>query len=171
MADAGVKRKGFRQSGKGQRKFSYLSKWRVMMSERLKWFLWAAWLLAGFFLLALPVFLPSYPGALVTPIGISTAAMFVLSFPASLLSPLLSPIAGLILGVNQNSIAGAYINLNVLFLLGAVQWLVVVPRFLRGKRATQVSETLILPEYVQPIVEAFDSESRTPVERVFDDEK
>ncbi|HTK27847.1 MAG TPA: hypothetical protein VL327_14880, partial [Pyrinomonadaceae bacterium] len=106
-----------------------------------------------------------------TPIGISTAAMFVLSFPASLLSPLLSPIAGLILGVNQNSIAGAYINLNVLFLLGAVQWLVVVPRFLRGKRATQVPETSILPEYVQPIVEAFDSESRTPVERVFDDEK
>ena len=142
------------------------------MSDRFKWLLWGGWLLAGFFLLALPVFLPSFPGALITPIGISTAAMFVLSFPASVLAFLLSPIIELVVGVNANSIAGMYLDLNIIFLLGAVQWFWAVPRFLRGKRAIEVSEAAALPQYVPPVdVEAFDADARTPIERVFDDEK
>lgn len=142
------------------------------MTERLQWFFGGGWLLAGLFLLALPVFLPSFPGALVTPIGISTGAMFVLSFPASVLSLLLSPIIELIFGVNPDSIAGMYLNLNILFLLGTVQWLWVVPKFLRGNTAMQNSKAASLSQYVPPVdVEAFDSESRTPVERVFNDEK
>ena len=142
------------------------------MSERLRWFWGGAWLLAGFFFLALPVVLPSFPGALVTPIVISTGAMFDLSFPASVLSFLISPIVELILGVSPQSIAGMYLNLNILLLLGTVQWLWVVPHRLRGNQKDRVSETAILPEYIPPVgVEAFDSESRTPVERVFDVEK
>jgi len=142
------------------------------MIERLRWLLSGAWLLAGFFFLALPVFLPSFPGALITPIGISTGAMVVLSFPAGVLSFLISPVAELIFGVSPQSIAGMYLNLNILFLLGTVQWLWVVPHILRGNRKDHVSETAILPEYVPPVdVVAFDSDARTPVERVFDDEK
>ena len=142
------------------------------MSERFKWPLWGAWLAAGFFLLALPVFLPSFPNALVTPIGISTAAMFVLSFPASVLALLVSPVAELIFGVSSQSIAGMYLNLNIIFLLGAVQWFWAVPRFLRGKQAMEVSEVAALPQYMPQVdVEAFDADARTPVERVFGDEE
>jgi len=142
------------------------------MSERLRWFWGGAWLAANFFLLALPVFLPSYPYSLVTPIGISTAAMFTLSFPASVFALVLSPVAELILGIDAHSIGGLYFNLSMIFLLGAVQWFSIVPRIWRGNRKNHLSETAILPEYIPPVaVEAFDSESRTPVERVFDDEK
>lgn len=169
MGAAGVKEMVSRKAAKRQRKIKREEK----MSERFNWFLLVGWLLAGFFLLALPVFLPSFPGALVTPIGISTGAMFVLSFPASVISLLISPLVELILGIDPRSIAGMYLNLNVIFLLGVVQWFVVVPRFLSGRRSMQISETSILPEYVPPPVnvEAFDSDARTPVERVFDDEK
>jgi hypothetical protein len=148
------------------------------MDERFKWLLGGAWLLASCFFLILPVFLPSYPSDIgANPIGLSTAAMLVFSFPASLLSFVLSPIAELVLGVDPNSMAGMYLNVKMLFVLGLAQWFWAFPRLVRGKHTAQISEISaseigILPQYTPPAdVDAFDSQSRTPVERVFDDEK
>jgi hypothetical protein len=149
------------------------------MSERFKWFSSGAWLLASFFLLILPVFVPSYPGAsniILDPISFSTVGMFILSFPSGLVSFLLSPVIDLVLRVDPNSMVGMYLNVKILFALGLAQWFWIVPRLLRRWNARDVSEFSApdvgtLPQYIPPAhVEAFDSKSRTPVERVFDDE-
>ena len=83
------------------------------------------WLAVGIFSLILPVFLPSEADSnnlFLNIVGIVNIVMFVLSFPCSLFGLPVVFFAWYALGMNPNSIEGAYLNTILFFVLGVVQW-------------------------------------------------
>ena len=144
------------------------------MTERFKFSLSGMWLFVCLFTLLIPVFLPSFAGS-ANPasnvIGTATATMFILSFPSSLFGIPLLVFVDAALGVNPNSIAGMYVNLLVMFVLGLVQWFWVVPRIWRRYPKVQVLDlagvrqepTRLVP---QDAFRPYDEREQTPVERV-----
>ena len=134
------------------------------------------WLLISALALTLPVFLPSS----VNPqfffqdiIGTVTAAMYILSFPFGLLALPLMFLAKLFLGVNPQTIGGMYINVFLLCVLGYMQWFWIVPRLLRSESRFQMLNLLgaksnlkLSEAAASNNTEFFDSQERTPVERI-----
>ncbi len=134
------------------------------------------WLSISALALTLPVFLPSS----VNPqfffqdiIGTVTAAMYILSFPFGLLALPLMFLAKLFLGVNPQTIGGMYINVFLLCVLGYVQWFWIVPRLLRSESRFQMLNLLgaksnlkLSEAAASNNTEFFDSQERTPVERI-----
>ncbi len=137
------------------------------------------WLLISALALTLPVFLPSS----VNPqfffqdiIGTVTAAMYILSFPFGLLALPLMFLAKLFLGVNPQTIGGMYINVFLLCVLGYVQWFWIVPRLLRSESRFQMLNLLgaksnlkLSEAAASNNTEFFDSQERTPVERIINE--
>ena len=83
------------------------------------------WIAVGIFSLILPVFLPSEADSnnlFLNIVGIVNIVMFILSFPCSLFGLPVVFFAWYALGMNPNSIEGAYLNTILFFVLGAVQW-------------------------------------------------
>ena len=146
------------------------------MKEEFKLNLSPIWLLISALALTLPVFLPSS----VNPqfffqdiIGTVTAAMYILSFPFGLLALPLMFLAKLFLGVNPQTIGGMYINVFLLCVLGYVQWFWIVPRLLRSESRFQMLNLLgaksnlkLSEAAASNNTEFFDSQERTPVERI-----
>src|SRR5688572_20892821 len=125
------------------------------MTEKFKLSLTGMWLLVSVFSLILPIFLPSYAtshGLVSNAIGVSTATMFVLSFPSSLFGLPVMFMANYVLGLDPNSIQGMYVNLLMLFVLGVVQWFWIVPRVWRNHPVIQRLEFSGAPE-LQPVRE------------------
>ena len=135
------------------------------------------WLLISIFSLTLPVFMPSSANPqtfLENVIGTVTVVMFILSFPSSLFGlPVLFFAQG-VLSVEANSMAGMYLNLFLLFVLGLVQWFWIVPRVLRKESYLQMIE-LLEAKSAAPLAGGKipddlsfpDTEGKTPIERVF----
>jgi hypothetical protein len=149
------------------------------MSEYLKVNLARTWLLVAVISLILPVFLPSsaHPeNFLQNIIGTTTVTLFILSFPSSLFGIPLMFVIQAALGVDANTIGGMYTNLFVMFVLGLMQWFWIVPRLVRTNKDVQTLDldreavVPLLPSEKTPIrPDIFDSRSRTPLERVIDD--
>ena len=149
------------------------------MKERFKLSLGGLWLLTSLCSLILPVFIPTYPNPhtiVQNVIGTTTVTMFILSFPSSLFGIPILFFTQITLGVDPNSIGGMYLNLFLLFVLGLVQWFWIVPRIWR--RNGSKIQALNLPRNPQILLSEaksenpfnlFDSHSRTPLERVFQD--
>ena len=146
------------------------------MTERSKMSLSGMWLVASLLSLVLPVFLPSTadaPGLVSNSVGAATATMFLLSFPISLLGLPVMFFTNLMLGMHSNSIEGMYVNLMLLFSLGAAQWFWIVPRLSRHDPFLQTI-TLAVPDDAAKLCEGaltansafLDDANRTPVERV-----
>jgi hypothetical protein len=99
--------------------------------------------------------------------------MFILSFPSSLFGIPLLVFIGASLGVDPNSIGGMYLNLFLMFVLGLVQWLWIVPRIWRRDPKIQVlglpstpAETPVPIFQPATAFEPLDTQFQTPVERV-----
>jgi hypothetical protein len=149
------------------------------MKDRFRLSLGALWLLTSLSTLILPIFIPSYanPQSFIqNVIGTSTVTMFILSFPSSLFGIPILFFAQNALGVDPNTISGMYLNLFLLFVLGLVQWFWIVPRIWRGEPAIQSLNLPRTPEMqlseAKPVAgfSFFDTNERTPIERVFEDE-
>lgn len=144
--------------------------------SHLKWL----WFTLSGLCLILPIFLPSrpYPHTfLEDPIGAATAVMITLSLPSSLFAIPAMAFVGAMFGISSYSIQGMYLNLLFLFALGYVQWFWIVPRFFgKGRKDLQVLN-LHAEQMPVAIGEAristdftfFDSEAKTPLERVIDE--
>jgi hypothetical protein len=127
--------------------------------------------------LILPIFFPSvadpqsfFPNVIDT----ATFAMYILSFPLSLFGIPLVYVSQIILGVDPGSIEGRYLNLFIVFLLGAFQWFWIIPRLLRKLPEGAVHEITVQPPLLSdslhiPAIDFFDLHSRTPLERVLDE--
>ena len=146
------------------------------MRSNLKFTLGGAWLLVCSIVLLLPIFIPTSanPQSFIqNVIGFSTVSIFVLSFPISLFGMPLLYVSQVILGVDPDSIGGMYLNLFLLFVLGLVQWFWIVPNVFRRESGLQLLELPRNPKFciAEPKSSSpfdfFDSESRTPLERVF----
>ncbi len=134
------------------------------------------WLLISAAALTLPVFLPSsvHPQYFFQDIiGTVTTAMYILSFPAGLLAFPVMFLAKLFLGVNPQTIGGMYVNVFLLCVLGYVQWFWIVPRLLRSESRLQIlnllggkSDLKLSEVAASNNAEFFDSQGRTPVERI-----
>ena len=150
------------------------------MTERFKLSLSGMWLIASFFSLVLPVFLPSYadaPGLTANTIGAATATMFILSFPSSLFGIPVLYAVNYVLGIDSASIQGMYVNLLMLFFLGIVQWFWIVPRVWRNDPAVQRldlrsgQDAVRLTEVpLESQMDYFDLKDRTPLERALDED-
>jgi ABC-type uncharacterized transport system permease subunit len=115
------------------------------MKVQFKLSIWQFWLLVSVFSLLLPVFMPSYPNPrnlLANVVGTVTITMFILSFPSSLFGLPVLLFAQIALDVNPDTIQGMYLNLFLLFVLGSVQWLWIVPRLLRNEPRLQILNLL-----------------------------
>ena len=133
------------------------------------------WLAVSIFSLALPVFLPSSANPqnfLENVIGTVTVTMFILSFPISLFGLPIMFFASYVLGVDPNTIGGMYLNVFLLCVLGYVQWFWILPRVLRNEPQFQMLNLFGGKPEMQ-LLEAkamnnipFDSDGRTPLERV-----
>jgi hypothetical protein len=139
------------------------------MMQRYKTSLKFLWLFVGFLCLNAPIFFPTprYPaGLLDDPMGTSTLVMFILSLPISLFT---LPVMFV-----SNSIMPAYLNLIFLFAVGAVQWFWIVPRLSwKNEPDLQILDlhtpAALGEAHFNPDFSFFDSNSKTPVERVIDD--
>ena len=134
------------------------------------------WLLAGLASLMLPIVIPTFanPQSFAqNVIGTATAAMYVLSFPLGLFATPLLYVSQIVIGVDPNSIGGKYLNIFFIFLLGLVQWFWIVPSIFRKRGGVGLDELVDIPvkQLAGPSIPVFfDSESRTPLERVLRDE-
>ena len=145
------------------------------MKERFKFSLSQIWMLVTAAALILPVFLPSSADPqnfLENVIGTVTVTMFILSFPISLFGLPVMFFASYVLGVDPNSIGGMYLNVFLLCVLGYVQWFWILPRILRNEPQFQMLNLFGGNPEMQ-LLEAkamsnipFDSDGRTPLERV-----
>lgn len=141
----------------------------------LKISLSGGWLTACLAALMLPIFLPTFPdpqSLLQNAMGTATAAIYLLSFPLSLFGIPLLYISQILVGADPNSIAGKYLNLFLVFLLGLIQWFWIVPKLLRKEPRFEIHE---LPRQREKQLteprpstdfDFFDSQSRSPLERV-----
>ena len=140
------------------------------MRDGTKWSLTTLWLLASLTALFVPIFVPSIrgPAALFQDtIGIATMLMYALAFPLSLIGVPLLYVAEIVLGIDPQSIGGRYLNLFVVFLLGAVQWFWIVPRLVTRRSGPVERTSAAVPELNAPLPNSFfDEEFHTPVERV-----
>lgn len=151
------------------------------MKEQVKLNLSRIWLLTGIVTLILPVFLPSSANPqniLQNVIGTSTVTMFILSFPSSLFGIPILFFAQIALGVDPNTIAGMYLNLFLMFILGSVQWFWIVPRIWRQKPElsifgpdTQSTGPLLSETTSCDSHRFFEDSSRTPLERAINDDE
>jgi len=146
------------------------------MNTYLKQNLRAMWLMTAALSLVLPIFLPSSAhssGIMSNVIGSATVTMFILSFPASLLGLPVVFFGDGMFEFEQASIGGMYLNLWIFFLLGVLQWFVIVPRVWRGNRNVQElglpkteSEILLTEASVSNMADFCRRDPRTPLERV-----
>lgn len=139
------------------------------------------WLVVSFICLIAPVFLPTsrYPSDFLDdPMGTATGIMFVLSFPLCILAVPIILFMEFSLGIRSGSIQGAYLNLLFLFAFGLVQWFWIVPRLLQKKNRSGLQildlhahkpAAALGEAHLSTDFPFFDSNSRTPVERVIDD--
>jgi hypothetical protein len=135
------------------------------------------WLFVSLLCLIAPVFLPSVPyprDFLEDAMGTATVIMFVLSFPISLLATPVILFVGIGLGLGPYPIQLAYLNLFLLFALGTIQWFWIVPRVNREDNGDLQILDLHTPAalgeaHFNTDFSFFDSNSKTPVERVIDD--
>ena len=146
------------------------------MSERFKFSLSSMWLFISLFTIILPVFLPSSahsanPAS--NAIGVATAAMFILSFPSSLFGLVAMFFVHATFSLRLESMEAMYVNLLVMFALGLVQWFWIVPRIWRNDPQFQTIEipldiplTRFKPATPLPPNPAFETDDRTPIERV-----
>ena len=145
------------------------------MKERFKLSLSQIWMLITAAALILPFFLPSSANPqhfLENVIGTVTVTMFILSFPISLFGLPIMFFASYVLGVDPNTIGGMYLNVFLLCVLGYVQWFWILPRILRNEPQFQMLNLFGVNPEMQ-LLEAkainnipFDSDGRTPLERV-----
>lgn len=148
------------------------------MKERLRLSLGGLWLATSLVSLILPVFLLTSANPqsfLQNVIGTAMVTMFILSFPSSLFGIPLLYISQIVLGVDPNSIGGMYLNLFLLFVLGLVQWFWIFPRLWRSESDIQTLNLPIMSE--PPLLEIgqndipiFNRDTRTPLERVIQDD-
>lgn len=151
------------------------------MTERyisiLKW----AWLLISGICLTLPVFIPSHPspGNFLAGdvMGGATGIIFMLSFPSSVLWAVALLFGREASSWHVYSIGDMYLSLFFLCVLGYIQWFYVFPSIFQKKEP----QLQLLELHGQPVAAAlgevrvnadfayFDSESRTPLERVIDE--
>ena len=143
----------------------------------LKW----AWLLISGICLTLPVFIPSYPSP-GSPLpgdvmGAATGVMFMLSFPSSVLWAVALAFGRGPSGWHIYSIWDMYLSLFFLCVLGYIQWFYVLPRISKKKEPLLQVIDLHAGHAVLPLDEIridadfafFDSNSKTPVERVIEE--
>ncbi len=146
------------------------------MKERFNLSLSSLWFLISAAALMLPVFLPSSANPqnfLENIIGTATVTMFILSFPSSLFGLPVMFFAQIALDVDPNTMQGMYLNLFLLFAFGSVQWFWIVPRLLRNEPRIQMlnllgakSELQLSAVKFDGNIESYDSQGRTPVERI-----
>ena len=108
--------------------------------NRLKLTLGGVWLIASVSAVVMPIFLPSYsgtPGFAGNAMAVSGLTMFFLSFPSSVVAVPLLFFINVLLGPSTSSITVAYINILIMFVVGAVQWFWIVPRLLERKTYVQ----------------------------------
>jgi len=138
------------------------------------------WLFVSLLCLLAPVFIPTprYPTDLLNdPIGMSTLVMFILSLPMSLFALPAIMMEVISYGFSPNSVMPAYLNILFLFAVGAVQWFWVVPRLSwKNEPDLQIldlhahtSPAALGEAHINTDFSFFDSDSKTPVERVIDD--
>ena len=135
------------------------------------------WLVTGLVSLAMPVFLPSWPGStwfVATPIGAATVTMFILSFPISVFGTPVLYLINVFLGIAPSSLQGMYLNLVMLFILGIVQWFWLVPTIWGKNQVIQSLELSaagsgFLGEPMNTAVSEYDLSGRTPLERALQD--
>jgi hypothetical protein len=145
------------------------------MTDRSKLALGGMWLTASSLALIIPIFVPSFPGTALNPIGMSLATMFILSFPSSLVGLPLLYLVNYMVGVDAGSIQGMYENVVVLFVLGLVQWFWLVPRLWNNKppiqmlNLLQATDNAVLTDGAAIRAEFFDAKETTPLERVMRD--
>ena len=145
------------------------------MKERFKLSPGQIWMLITAAALILPVFLPSSANPqnfLENVIGTVTVTMFILSFPISLFGLPIMFFASYVLGVDPNTIGGMYLNVFLLCVLGYVQWFWILPGIMRNEPLFQTLNLFGGKPEMQ-LLEAkainnipFDSDGRTPLERV-----
>lgn len=150
------------------------------MIERYRSKLKLPWLLMSLLCLLLPVFLPTSPrpaGFLDDAMGTATALMLMLSFPLSLIAAPVFFIVELGFGARANGIQRDYFYLLTVFVLGLIQWFWIVPRLFQKNRSnlqtlnlhSHPSSAALGEAHISSDFSFFDSQSRTPVERVIDD--
>ncbi len=135
------------------------------------------WLAVSALLLILPVFLPSYAqpfNFFANVIGVTSVAMFVLSFPLSLFGLLLMALVKTILAVDSNAIGGIYLQMIIFFALGFVQWFWLAPKIWKKNSEAQsplmqfatANSQLQTADLNNFQTADFDTEGQTPFERV-----
>lgn len=150
------------------------------MMERYWSKLKLSWLLISLLCLLLPVFLPTSPHPrdfLDDAMGTATALMLLLSFPLSLIAGPVFFIVELGFGARTYGIQRDYFYLLTIFLLGLIQWFWITPRLFRrtGSKLqtldlhTPTSPAALGAAHIDADFAFFDSDSKTPVERVIDD--
>jgi hypothetical protein len=101
-------------------------------------------------------------------------AVIILSFPTSTLAAPIILLLNMMLGTFGSPVAGLYLNLFLFSAFGAVQWFWIVPRWRYNKPGLQ---SLNLPDgrlaaaLGEARAHAFDSEGRTPLERVIGEDR
>jgi len=149
------------------------------MKMSAKWSLSTLWLLASMTALFVPIYIPSAQGAVPifqNAIAMSTAVMYALAFPASLLGVPILYVTQALLGIDPNAIGGKYVNLFIVFLLGVIQWFFIVPRLLRTRHEdSRIGELQGATNAqlrsgdagINIPTDLFDSDLKTPLDRVF----
>lgn len=149
---------------------------RVLLN--LKWM----WFTIGCLSLILPIFLPSRPNAhgfFQNPIATATGFIVALSFPSCVAGILPILLALEMAGISPSSIQGNYVILLYLFALSYIQWFWIAPRIFRREKISGLQVLELNPGKPAGLGEGgladdfsfFDSDLRTPVERVIDQAK
>lgn len=140
------------------------------MKIKLEFSFKTLWLFVSALLLALPVFMPSYPDSISffgNIILFASSVLFVISLPFSLLGLPLSTLLQNLSNINPLSIQGLYLQALTFFVAGFFQWFVVAPRVLKkfSLRKQQLAfEKSHHTEKTLP--NAFDESGFTPLENV-----
>lgn len=135
------------------------------------------WLFASGILLALPIFVPSYPDAVSffgNTVLVASSALFVISLPFSLPGLLLSTLIQTLWDINPLSIQGLYLQALTFFVAGYFQWFVVAPRVLKKFSLRKHQLALEEMNHVETkLPTAFDESGYTPLENILksDEEK
>jgi|GEM_PF-1205692 len=137
------------------------------------------WLFVSAILLALPVFVPSFPDSVIffgDVMNLSLSILFVISFPLSLLGLPLSALLQNLWDVNPYSIQGLYLQVISFFVMGYLQWFVVAPRVMK-KISLRIRELAveecrgIMDGTNKTLPKAFNESGFTPLESVFNEKE
>lgn len=136
------------------------------------------WLFIGAVLLALPVFVPSYPDSMIVfgnVMNLSWFVLFIMSFPCSLLGFPLSVLLQTLWNVGPQSIQGLYLQVVSFFVMGFAQWFVVAPRVIKkfssGKHESTFEDNQTVNSNEKKLPDAFDESGFTPLENVLHDKE